>query len=103
MYKFILKGSIKKIDVIELGGSLTNQEIQDIKNKFTERFKHGVKDIVLLCYGLENIDQDGVSLLRRLSGRLKKNSGKLLLVGCSLAQKLEIKKYRRYKYFQFFS
>lgn len=102
MFKFILKGSIGTIDVLELQGVLSEKTAGDAREKMFERVKQGITDIVLLCAGVTQIDSSGVSLLIEVADALQPKSGKLHLVSCPPAVIVPMKSLGMMFFFQFY-
>lgn len=102
MFKFILKGSIGTVDILELQGSLVESSSSEVRDKLFERVKQGVTDIVLLCNGLNHIDSSGVSLLIEISDLLQPRKGKLHLVACTAQVMVPMKSLGMLHFFQFY-
>ena len=102
MFKFVLKGSIEKVDVIELHGPLLERNVAQAREKFSERLNHGVSDIVLLCQNMSQIDNGSLSLLIEISETLQARGGKVHLVGCPLSVILSMKSLGTVHFFQFY-
>jgi anti-anti-sigma factor len=102
MFKFILKGSIGTVDILELQGSLVESSSGEVRDKLWERVKQGVTDIVLLCSMLTHIDSSGVSLLIEISDQLQPRKGRLHLVTCTAQVMVPMKSLGMLHFFQFY-
>lgn len=102
MGKFILKGSIGTVDIIELHGILLEKNTIELRDQLLERLKQGITDIVLLCENFKQIDSTGISLFIEISDHLQSRGGKLHLVGCPLSVMIPMKSLGMVNFFQFY-
>ena len=101
MLKFILKGSIGTVDLIEIQGALVEKTSLEAREKIFDRLNQGATNIILFCRQLKQIENCGVSLLIEVSETLQPRGGKLHFVNCPKSVMYSMDKLGMTHFFQF--